>query len=300
MNERDETEDEPDDWLGSGDEDDEDEPEPPSPESENSKDSSEDGNSAPGPEPDETLGDEPTRSDTETQGDFSGTETRGEKNQGESPEDTASPTDETTETETDTDHPGEYETRTDEDPISGYGLDTQERTVREPTDSLENRRRLEELETELRRKEAKIERTRDELEDREEELARRERDIEVNNLESKDETTSTDRPAKAAGFLLGFAGIVGLFSGIVVAAATAAPGVRLAVPIPVPLTDSALIASGVAVSFLSIFVLGGGWWSYHTKRWYAAVSAALLSSLVLSPLGLTAVILLAVSESRFD
>jgi len=51
---------------------------------------------------------------------------------------------------------------------------------------------------------------------------------------------------------------------------------------------------------LSVAVLAGGWWSYHTKRWYSSVFAAVVAALVASPLGLPALVLIAVSESRFD
>jgi len=77
--------------------------------------------------------------------------------------------------------------------------------VTEPTEGRGRRGKLEELETELRRKEARLERLRDELEQKEDEMERRERDLEVRAAESSGDG-GTDRPAKAAGALLGSRG----------------------------------------------------------------------------------------------
>lgn len=111
-------------------------------------------------------------------------------------------------------------------------------------------------------------------------------------------TPPSDRPPKAAGVILGVTGFLGLVASL------GAGGLEIAFGMTSQYTTSlgsdALIATAAVSAAVSVVVFVGGWWSYKRKQWYYTVFAALLTSVFLTPVGLPALILLAVSERGFE
>jgi ElaB/YqjD/DUF883 family membrane-anchored ribosome-binding protein len=161
-----------------------------------------------------------------------------------------------------------------------------------------------ELEPKLREKEDEINELRTELNDR---LAEHERRLNELREELRDEIKArrsptggahSDRPAKAAGVVLAVTGLLGFVASVSVTAVTLSPSVTL--PAIDDLGRNPALATAALSAVVSAVVLAGGWSSYRKRRWYLSVLAATLASLLATPLGLVALVLLAFSEPSFD
>jgi heme/copper-type cytochrome/quinol oxidase subunit 4 len=104
----------------------------------------------------------------------------------------------------------------------------------------------------------------------------------------------SDKPAKAAGVIIGFVGVLGLLGSLAAAAVTFSPEVTTS------MTTEAVLGVAAVSALLSLVVLAGGWQSYKKKRWYFGIFTAIVASIVVSPLGLPALVLLALAEPSFD
>lgn len=202
----------------------------------------------------------------------------------------------------------------------------------EPEPEQTDTERIEEIEEELREKEKEIDDLRHKLEPKlqeaedeiaelraklESEIADHERRLdelreELTEVSSRERAERTEesrrgsyfpsppskRPPKAAGVILGVTGFLGLVASL------GAGGLEIAFGMTSQYTTSlgsaALIATAAVSAALSIAIFAGGWWSYKRKKWYYTVFAALVCSVILTPVGLPALILLAVSERGFE
>jgi len=157
-----------------------------------------------------------------------------------------------------------------------------------------------ELEPKFREKEHEINDLREKLDDRLEDHERRLEDLreelreEIKVRRSPGGGAHSDRPAKAAGVILGFVGVLGLLGSLAAAAVTFSPEVTTS------LTTEAVLGIAATSAVLSLVVLVGGWQSYRKQRWYFGIFTAIVASIVVSPLGLPALVLLALSEPSFD
>ncbi len=183
-------------------------------------------------------------------------------------------------------------------------------------------RRLEEIEDELRAKEQELTEVRDEIEpklqEKEKEIAglrdelqdsiedherridelREELRNEIRERRSSPGGTPSERPAKAAGAILGVTGLFGLIAAIATAVVALSPGFTSPFIDPVG-ADVVLAAAGLS-ALLSLVVLSGGWTSYKRMRWYFSVFVAVVATVFVTPLGLPALILLVFAEPGFD
>jgi ElaB/YqjD/DUF883 family membrane-anchored ribosome-binding protein len=157
-----------------------------------------------------------------------------------------------------------------------------------------------ELEPELREKEHEINDLREKLDDRLEDHERRLDDLrdelreEIKVRRSPGGSAHSDRPAKAAGVIIGFVGVLGLLGSLAAAAVTFSPEVTTS------LTTEAVLGVAAVSAVLSLVVLGGGWQSYKKQRWYFVAFTAVVASVFVSPLGLPALVLVALAEPSFD
>jgi len=172
----------------------------------------------------------------------------------------------------------------------------------------ENENRLaevrDELEPEIREKEDEINDLRRKLDERIEDHERRLDDLreelrdEIKTRRSPGGGAHTDRPAKAGGVLLGVTGALG------VVAALAAVAVTFSSSVTSPFVESVgpeavYAVAGVSV-LVSLVVLAGGWQGYKKQRWYFVVFTAVVATVFASPLGIPALILVALAEPSFD
>lgn len=180
-------------------------------------------------------------------------------------------------------------------------IDLVEEELRETEDRIDEIR--DELEPRIREKEEEVADLRAELKD---ELAEHERRIDelrdevdgIGTTESSGSDDRSDRPAKAAGVLLGAVG----FLGLVGSAATAAVFLidSLSISFLDTLAREAVFAGVFASVIISLLVIAGGWWSYTQRRWYSVFFAAVVCAVFVSPLGLPALLLVALAEPRFE
>jgi hypothetical protein len=178
--------------------------------------------------------------------------------------------------------------------------------------------RLEEIQDELRDKENEVAEVREELEPKINEKERElnslrkkldkrlddhERRLDELRDELREEITArrspgggaqSDRPAKAGGFILGFIGVLGFLGSVATASVGFVPDLTT------PLGTEALIAVAAVSGVLSLVVLAGGWQSYKKQRWYFVVFTSLVATVFAVPLGLPALVLVAVAEPTFD
>jgi len=155
----------------------------------------------------------------------------------------------------------------------------------------------EELETEIADHERRLDELREELAEVTEASERPEQTAEPSRG-SYFPTPPSKRPPKAAGVILGVTGFLGLVASL------GAGGLEVTLGMTsryvTSLSSDALIATAAIAAAVSIAVFVGGWWSYNRKKWYYTVFAALVCSVVLSPVGIPALVLVAVSERAFD
>jgi len=157
-----------------------------------------------------------------------------------------------------------------------------------------------ELEPELREKENEIRDLREKLDGRLEDHERRLDELrdelreEIKTRRSPGGGAHSDRPAKAGGIIIGFVGVLGLLGSLAAAAVTFSPGVTTS------LTTEAVLGVAAVSALLSLVVLAGGWQSYKKQRWYFVVFTAIVATVFASPLGLPALILVALAEPSFD
>ena len=157
-----------------------------------------------------------------------------------------------------------------------------------------------ELEPELREKENEIRDLREKLDGRLEDHERRLDELrdelreEIKTRRSPGGGAHSDRPAKAGGIIIGFVGVLGLLGSLAAAAVTFSPEVTTS------LTTEAVLGVAAVSALLSLVVLAGGWQSYKKQRWYFVVFTAIVATVFASPLGLPALILVALAEPSFD
>ena len=215
----------------------------------------------------------------------------------------------------DENEPSEDESEDVEKPDDETGQEASDKKAR-------NTDRLEEIQDELRAKENELAEVRDELEPK-----LREKQNEINDLREKlngrledherrldelrDElreeikvrrspggSAHSDRPAKAAGVLLGVTGALGLVGAVVTVAVVFSSAFTLTLPDAVE--PEAVYGIAGFSALVSLVVLAGGWQGYKKQRWYFVVFTAIVASVVVSPLGLPALILVALAEPSFD
>ena len=218
--------------------------------------------------------------------------------------------------DTDPEPDEESEPADDEPETDGTDADTAETTQTSDTD------RLEEIQDELRKKEDELSEVRDELEPK-----LREKENEINDLREKlderlddherrldelrDELREeiktrrspgggahSDRTAKAGGVILGVAGALGLVGAVATVAVVFSSAFTLTLPDEVG--REAVYALAGASAVVSLVVLAGGWQGYKKQRWYFVVFTAVVASVFVSPLGLPALVLVALAEPSFD
>lgn len=166
--------------------------------------------------------------------------------------------------------------------------------IREAEDEIVELR--EELESEIADHEKRLDELREELTELSEASDRPEQ-TEERRRGSYFPSPPSERPPKAAGVILGITGFLGLVASL------GAGGLEITLGMmsqETSLGSNALIATAAVSAAVSIAVFAGGWWSYKRKKWYYTVFAALVCSVVLSPVGLPALVLVAVSERAFD
>lgn len=212
--------------------------------------------------------------------------------------DTESPTDET--------EYREIQEPEEEDPIVDEDVgdvDDEDASVSEVSSETD---RIEDLEENLREMEEELSRLRDEVEERLEEHETRldelTGDTDADGGRSRSRSLGpivpSERPAKAAGVILGVTGLLGIVAALATAAVTLSPGITS--PFLDAVGREAAVATAGISLLLSVVVLLGGWWSYRTRRWYYAVFAGIVAAVFVTPLGLPALVLIAFAEPVFE
>ncbi|MDZ7688058.1 MAG: hypothetical protein U5J64_04915 [Halobacteriales archaeon] len=161
-----------------------------------------------------------------------------------------------------------------------------------------------ELKPELREKEHEINDLREKLDDSLEDHERRLDELrdelreEIKTRRSPGGGAHSDRPAKAAGVILGVTGALGLVGAVATIAVIFSSAFTLTLPDGVG-REAVYGIAGVS-ALVSLVILAGGWQGYKKQRWYFVVFTAVVASVVVSPLGLPALILVALAEPSFD
>ncbi|MFW5929942.1 MAG: hypothetical protein ACOCT0_05945 [Halobacteriota archaeon] len=168
-------------------------------------------------------------------------------------------------------------------------------------ENVAKKQEVEQSETALDRREARLDELEAELTRREEEIDRRAVDLDgwrrdlLETEEALVNSTYSRRPRRAAAWLLGLTGAVGLAAGTSSAGAYLTEAV---VPV-VGAVDFGLAAAGVGVAALALVSLAGGYAASRGKSWYVALAGSLAALVLVPPAGLVALLLVVVSEARF-